>query len=98
MLCGICHQHITLFVNSCKVGYTSPMDENKENREKESDDSFKRRNSFFYSRVYTGIWLIVIGVFFLLQNFGFLQGDVWGKLWPFFIIIPGLFMLFRPRR
>jgi hypothetical protein len=75
--------------------YTGYMDENKE---KENDDSFKRKNRHFYGRIYPAIWLIVIGVFFLLENFGFLRGDVWGKLWPIFIILPGLFILFRPRR
>ncbi len=71
------------------------MDENKE---KESEDSYKRRNRLFYGRTYPAIWLIIIGLFFLLNNFGYLHGEVWGKLWPVFIILPGLFLLLRPRR
>jgi hypothetical protein len=75
--------------------YNYLMDENEE---KESGDSFRRRKRLFYGGIYPGIWLIVIGIFFLLGNFGVLQGDVWGKLWPIFIIMPGLFMLLRSRR
>jgi hypothetical protein len=62
------------------------------------NEDFRRRNRHFYGWVQPGVWLILVGVFFLLSNFGLFNGDVWGKLWPLFIIIPGLFMLFRPRR
>lgn len=69
------------------------MDETNQNQ-----DSYRQRNYHFYGRVFPGVWLILIGVIFILSNFGFLHGDVWGKLWPVFIIIPGIFMLLRPRR
>jgi hypothetical protein len=68
------------------------------NDEQENKDSYQKKNRYYYSRVYPAVWLIVIGFFFLLNNFGYLSGDVWGKLWPLFIIIPGVFMLLRPRR
>ena len=55
-------------------------------------------NSYWYGRVYPGIWMLVIGIIFLLNNFGYLQGEAWGKLWPLFIIVPALFMIFRPHR
>lgn len=69
------------------------MDENKE-----KEESYKRKNRVFYGGIYPGIWLIVVGAFFLLNNFGYFNGDAWGKLWPIFIILPGLFLLLRPRR
>jgi hypothetical protein len=62
------------------------------------DGNYRRRNRRFYGWTYPGIWLILIGLIFLLSNFGFFHGNTWGKLWPLFIIIPGLFMLLRPRR
>jgi hypothetical protein len=68
------------------------------NDEQENKDSYRKRNRFYYGRVYPGIWLIIIGVFFLLSNFGYLNGEVWGKLWPLFIIIPGVFMVLRSRQ
>jgi uncharacterized membrane protein len=69
------------------------MDENQDNKA-----SVRQRNHHYYGRVYPGIWLVLVGVIFLLNNFGYFQGEAWGKLWPLFLIIPGLFMLFRPRR
>ncbi|HEV8666864.1 MAG TPA: DUF5668 domain-containing protein [Candidatus Paceibacterota bacterium] len=62
------------------------------------DRDFYHSNSFWYGRILPGMWMLVIGIIFLLNNFGFLQNDAWGKLWPLFIIIPALFMIFRPHR
>ena len=74
------------------------MEENQTNKVSSNSDSYGQKNRYFYSRVYPGIFLIVIGVIFLLNNYGFIQGEAWGKLWPIFIILPGIFMLLRPRR
>ena len=68
------------------------------NEDKENKDSYRERNRHYYGRMYPGAWLIIVGVIFLLNNFGYLQGEAWGKLWPLFIIITGLFMLLRSRR
>ncbi len=68
------------------------------NEDQGKEDSYRHKNRFYYSTVYPAVWLIIIGIVFLLSNFGYLRGDVWGKLWPVFIIIPGVFMLLRPRR
>jgi hypothetical protein len=63
----------------------------------DEETSAKRpwRRHGFYGPLYGGVWVVVIGVIFLLNNFGYLQGNAWGKLWPLFIIIPGLFMIGR---
>ena len=57
-----------------------------------------RRRSYFSASVYPGVYLLFVGILFLLNSLGYLHGDAWGKLWPIFIIIPALFMIFRPRR
>ena len=67
------------------------------NEDQEHKDASRRR-SYFSSGAYPGVYLLVVGIIFLLNSFGYLRGDAWGKLWPIFIIIPALFMIFRPRR
>jgi hypothetical protein len=71
---------------------------NATNNTDNNKDSNRRSNWHTYGRVYPGIWLIIIGGVFLLNNFGFIQGQAWGKLWPLFIIIPGVFMILPRRR
>ena len=38
--------------------------------------------------------LIAVGVIFLLQNMGVLSFNVWGSIWPIFIILLGVWLLF----
>ncbi|MDD5749623.1 MAG: DUF5668 domain-containing protein [Patescibacteria group bacterium] len=37
-----------------------------------------------------GLFLVIVGVFFLLKNMGIIAGDFWGYLWPLLIIFLGL--------
>lgn len=67
------------------------------NEDNINNDGQSKKHRSFYGGMYGGVWLILIGVIFLLNNFGFLQGEAWGKLWPLFIIIPGVFMIFQRR-
>ncbi len=62
------------------------------------NNSQKARRHSRYGRILPGTILLVIGLVFLLNNYGIIKGDVWGKLWPLFLIIPGLLILFTPRR
>jgi len=39
--------------------------------------------------VFTGLVIIVVGVFFLLQNLGYIDGSIW-KYWPVILIIFGI--------
>lgn len=39
---------------------------------------------------FIGVLLVGIGIIFLLQNTGYLPGDVWGKIWPLIVITVGL--------
>ena len=64
----------------------------------EENKDYKRRKPYFYGTVYAGVYVLVVGIIFLLNSFGYLEGDAWGKLWPLFIILPGLFMIFQARR
>lgn len=63
---------------------------------KDKDD--KGYSHRYYGRMFPAIIMIVIGTVFLLSNFDILPKDAIGKFWPVFIIIPGLFMLFAPRK
>jgi hypothetical protein len=46
-----------------------------------------------YWRYFWAIFLILIGVLFLLGNLGIIQGDVWRFVWPLFLIVLGLVFL-----
>ena len=39
------------------------------------------------------IFLIIIGIVFLLKNMGLVGDEVWGYVWPIFFIIWGVSML-----
>ena len=45
-------------------------------------------------RVAAGIFLILLGLLFLLQQFGVIQMDIIGKLWPLAIIVVGVMLVF----
>lgn len=47
--------------------------------------------------VYAGILLLVLGVIFLLNNFGITSIDI-GKFWPVFLILSGLYLVFGFRK
>lgn len=56
-----------------------------------------------FGQMYSGktswaLILIVVGSVFLLGNFGLIPSDTLGKLWPLFIIIPGVLMLFQHKK
>lgn len=46
-----------------------------------------------YWRSFWAIFLILIGVLFLLGNLGIIQGDVWRFVWPLFLIVLGVLFL-----
>ena len=47
--------------------------------------------------MFIGILVLAVGVVFLLQNLGYVNGSVWGIIWPAIIIVIGLSMIFRGR-
>lgn len=55
--------------------------------------------SLVYNSMYGAVLLIVLGIYFLLHNFGVLP-DSWdiGQLWPLLLIISGVVLLARRRK
>lgn len=47
--------------------------------------------------MFLGLMVLVVGVVFLMQNLGYISGGVWEILWPSFLIITGLVMIFRQK-
>jgi hypothetical protein len=44
-----------------------------------------------WGAMFPGLFLILLGIGFLLNNYGIIAFNI-GKLWPIFLIIPGFFM------
>lgn len=47
--------------------------------------------------MFLGLLVLVIGIVFLLQNLGYIGGNVWGIIWPVIIIVVGLSMVMKPK-
>lgn len=45
------------------------------------------------TRTMGGLILILLGVFFLLRNLGLLPWLDWDVIWPFILIIAGIYLL-----
>ncbi len=43
----------------------------------------------------SGLVLLILGLLFLLANFGYFSWSGWGRLWPLILIVLGLLMLRR---
>lgn len=40
-----------------------------------------------------GVTLVVVGIIFLLDNFGFLSHRAWDVIWPALIILIGIYLI-----
>ncbi len=47
-----------------------------------------RRSSLFW-----GLCLLIVGILFLLENFGILKVNVWNLIWPVFLIVLGIWII-----
>ena len=47
--------------------------------------------------MFLGLMVLIVGIVFLLQNLGYIGGNVWGIIWPAIIILVGLSMVMRPK-
>lgn len=61
-------------------------------KDKESPEDSNTNIPKIKSGVLPGIILVTLGTIFLLNNYGLTNFDI-GKLWPLFLIIPGVFMI-----
>ena len=52
-----------------------------------------RRRS--YGPIWTGLLLVLVGAYFLLQNLGLLEGVRWAIVWPVILILIGLYFVGR---
>lgn len=59
-----------------------------------NDEKNKTYNTKRKDGVLPGIILVVLGLIFLLNNYGFANIDI-GKLWPLFLIIPGSLIIYK---
>ncbi len=66
--------------------------------QQQNNSSNRKGGGWYYGMLYPGICTLVVGIIFLLNNFGYLKWNAWGKIWPVFIIIAALFMIFRSRK
>lgn len=58
-----------------------------------SKDNKKEERKDYYDTPYWPIFMVCIGVVFLLDNFGVLPRGTIEKIWPLFLIVPGVFMI-----
>ena len=70
-------------------------DQSNQNSQQNTTNGYQRQRN---RRGYPGLILIIIGIVFLLINYGYIDTVSWGRLWPFLLIIFGLFILIRRRR
>lgn len=69
------------------------------NTETQQTPTSKPRHGWFmHSSAYGGMWVILVGVILLLNNFGPLKNEAFAKLWPLFIIASGVFAIIGSRR
>jgi len=47
--------------------------------------------------MFIGLGILLVGIIFLLQNLGYIGGNVWQIIWPAIIIIAGLLIVFKPK-
>ena len=47
------------------------------------------------SGIWAGLILVLVGVYFLLRNFGLVDWLRWDYVWPVVIIVAGLYLVFR---
>lgn len=48
--------------------------------------------------MFAGLFILALGVLFLLKNLGVIYGDTWGIIWPLAIIAFGVSLVFKRRR
>ena len=58
-------------------------------------EEFKENSPKLSSRSWVGVVLLVLGIIFLLENFGLMPHFRWDRWWPIFLIIIGLAVIVK---
>ncbi len=48
--------------------------------------------------MFFGVVVLLVGIVFLLQNLGLIEGSAWNVVWPIIIILFGITILIKPFR
>lgn len=48
--------------------------------------------------MFVGIFLLALGVLFLLRNGGAIHGETWDLIWPLLIVAFGFSLIFKKRK
>ena len=48
--------------------------------------------------MFVGALILIVGIVFLMQNLGYISGNVWQVIWPLIVIVAGFSMIIRNRR
>lgn len=56
------------------------------------EENSKIKKSKRDGKILPGVILVALGMVFLLNNYGLTNVDI-GKLWPVFLVIPGIYMI-----
>ncbi len=74
------------------------MARNSTHSTEESQENSHKGKRHGRHHTYVGVFIVIIGCLFLLDNFGYLPHDMWSKYWPIVIIILGLMRIFRSHK
>lgn len=74
---------------------SNPKKLSEENIRENAREMKEKVAKFAPSRPWWGFFIVIIGVFFLLNSYGYLDLSEIGKLWPIILIIFGIFILLR---
>ena len=45
--------------------------------------------------MFVGVFLVLLGLLFILDNLNYISGELWSYIWPLIIICIGLSMIFN---
>lgn len=48
--------------------------------------------------MWIGIFLVIMGLLYLLHNMGIIYGNIWEWAWPILLICLGIGIIFKPKR
>jgi len=60
----------------------------------------RRRHRPSWGRIIIGIVILLLGIYFLAKNTGWIPADmkIWGIVWPCILIVAGIMLILKRRR